>query len=148
MGVFLLWQIGRCFYMVACISCTTPPVKTYNYSGSMDQLENGFKNFSIENSNINCEISHRGSSRIAARDVEIKMRMNNSDIVCNLVIYDFNNNTKLDIEEIHDTTHKTGGNDADDKNVENLLIEFNKHYLIKFQKDQNVQLKKPFLNFF
>lgn len=145
-GVVLLFCIGRCVYMVACISCTTPSIKTYNFAGSMDQLENNFKNFAIANSNIQCEISRRGTDPFDARDVKIKIK--NWDINCNLVIHDFNNNTKLDIREIYDYTYKKGGNDANDKNVKELLNKFEKTFLVQLQKDQGIQLKTPFFNLF
>jgi len=152
LGVALVVCIGRCFYMVACISCTPDPVKTYNYPGSMDELEDNFKSFATANPDIDCKISHRGTDSmavknnvpadimaVAARDITIKQKIKGSDIECHLVIYDFNGSTKLDIEEIFDQSHKRGGNNADDKNVKELLTEFENSFLTRFKKDQHVE---------
>jgi hypothetical protein len=147
-GIILLFCIGKCFYMVACISCTPDPVKTYNYPGTMDQLENNFKMFAEANPDIYYKISRRGVGLTDARDITIKLKINNSDIECHLVIYDFNGSTKLDIDEIFDNTHKKGDNNENDKNVKELLNRFEKYFLLRFQKDQDIQLKTPFFNFF
>jgi hypothetical protein len=147
LGGALVVCVGRCLYMVACISCTPDPIKTYNYSGSMDQLENNFKSFAAANPDIHYGASRRGPGHIDARDITIKLKINDSDIECHLVIYDFNGSTKLDIEEIFDTTHNKGGNNASDKNVKELLTEFENSFLTRFQKDQKIEFKRSFFNY-
>jgi len=159
-GLILILYLGTCFYMVACISCTPDSVKTYNYPGSMNQLENNFISYSKANPDIDCKISHRVTDSvaakdsipaeiiaIAARDVLIKQKINGSDIECHLVISDFNNNTKLDIEEIFDRTHKTGGNNANDKYVKELLAEFESSFLTRFKQEQHIEFKKKSFSF-
>src|SRR5476649_1153459 len=89
LGVVFVACIGRFIYMVACISCTPDPIKTYNYQGSMDQLENNFKSFTAANPNIYYNLSRRGADPKAARDITIKQKINDSNIECHLVIYDF-----------------------------------------------------------
>jgi hypothetical protein len=56
-GVVFVFCVGRCFYMVACISCTPDPLKTFNYPDSMDRLESNFKNFCELNPGIYYKIS-------------------------------------------------------------------------------------------
>ena len=151
---------GRSCYQVLCISCTPGPVKTYNYPGSMDELENHFKRFALANPDIDCKISHRGTDSMAARenlpadfitkaarDVIIKQKIKAKDIECHLVIYDFNGSTKLDIDEIFDPNHNNVGQNADDKNVKELLAEFENSFLTRFTKDQKIEFKRKLFNF-
>jgi hypothetical protein len=44
-AVVFLGFIGRCVYMVLCISCPTPEIKVYEYSRGMNDLEMAFKKF-------------------------------------------------------------------------------------------------------
>jgi hypothetical protein len=153
-GIVLIGFVGRCVYMVLCISCTPGPLKTYNYSGSMDQLEDNFKRFAAHHQDINFEVSRRGTDSldkinnispelkaIAARDIIIKQKIDGKDIESHLVIYDFNGSTKLDVEEILDNTDKKGVDDANDSNVKKKLKKFEENFLTEFEKDQKIELE-------
>jgi len=146
-GLIFIGLMLRGCYKVLCISCTPDPVKTYDYPGSMDQLENNFKNFAADNHSIYYNLSRRGADPKDARDITIKLEINNNDIECHLVIYDFNESTELDIDEIFDNTHKKGGNNASDQNVKMLLIEFENSFMTPFKKDQKIEFKRRFFNF-
>lgn len=159
-GIVLVGLAGRCVYMVLCISCTPGPLKTYNYSGSMDQLEDNFKKFVAHHQDINCEISRRGTDSldkinnispelkaIAARDIIIKQKIDGKDIESDLVIYDFNGSTKLDVEEIFDNTDKKRVSDASGSNVKKRLKNFEENFLAEFEKDQHITLEPNFFNF-
>jgi hypothetical protein len=113
----------------------------------MDELENNFKRFAVDNPDINYNISRRGADPRDARDITIKLKINDNDIESHLVIYDFNGSTKLDIEGIIDQTHKIGGSNADDNNVKNLLTEFENSFLTRFKKSQKIEFKRKFFNF-
>ena len=139
--------LGRSCYQVLCISCTPDPVKTYNYPGSMDELENHFKSYAVANPDIYYKISRRGPGSIDARDIIIKLRRQDNSIESHLVIYDFNGSTKLDIEEIFDQSHKNGGRNADDKKVKELLTEFENSFLTRFKKNEKIEFKRRFFNF-
>jgi hypothetical protein len=128
--------------MVACISCTPPAIETYKYSGSMDELENGLKAFAKSNSNTECKVSYRGGTMdFSARDVTITKVVGADSLKYQLVIYDFNNSTRLDLACIYSTARKLGGCSTKDKGVEELFDNFKVQFLSSLKKDQGISLK-------
>ncbi|HZX57985.1 MAG TPA: hypothetical protein VFE54_04645, partial [Mucilaginibacter sp.] len=63
-----------------------------------------------------------------------------------LAIYDFNGQTKLDLDAILDRSHKITGDNVDDKNVKALLSEFENSFLDRFEKNRHVTLKSGWFN--
>jgi len=87
--------LGRSCYQVLCISCTTAPIKTYDYSGSMDQFDKKIRQFAAINSRINLTISSRDSTiKRSARDITIKIKSDSNNVQYELVLHDFNGATK------------------------------------------------------
>jgi hypothetical protein len=147
-GVVFICFIGRCAYMVACISCTTAPIRTYNYSESMDKLEHTFEKFQTSNPALNIKVSWREiSNKYSARDVSIKTKIKSDSVEYDLVIYDFNGATKLDVDAVYDMTKKTGGNNIDSVATKNIFTDFQNGFLAKFKRDQKVTLSRDYFNF-
>jgi hypothetical protein len=139
--------IGRCTYMILCISCTTPAIKTYSYDGSMDQFESEFKKFAALHNNMNLKISRRDSScNICARDITVELKAAQI-IKYDLVLYKFNTTTKVALDDIYDETHKIGGNSTDDKATKELFYGFKNNFLVQLEKDQRLTLTPDFFNF-
>ncbi len=128
--------------MVACISCTPSAIETYEFSGSMDELENGLKAFAKSNSNTNCMVSYRGGTAdFSARDVTIIKVLGADSLNYQLVIYDFNNSTRLDLTCIYSTSRKLGGCSKKDKGVGELFDNFKVQFLPLIKKNQGISLK-------
>ncbi|MES2379299.1 MAG: hypothetical protein V4553_22090 [Bacteroidota bacterium] len=143
-GAIFLFCIGRCFYMVACISCTPSDIETYKYSGSMDELENGLKAFANSNSKMKCKVSYRGGTTdFSARDVAFSTIVRADMNTYNMVIYDFNNSTRLALSCIYRKhgSKNIGGCDPKDKDVEALFDNFKIQFLPQIEKVQGVILK-------
>ncbi len=146
-GIVFVCFIGRCAYMILCISCTTAPIKTYDYTGTMDQFDKKIKQFASANSGVNLTISSRDNTiKRSARDITIKIK-GNPNVRYDLVLYDFNGATKLDLEGIYDETHKTGGINMKDKDVEKLYAGFKADLLPRLSKSQGIVLKADWFNF-
>lgn len=146
-GIAFVCFIGRCAYMILCISCTTAPIKTYDYAGSMDQFDEKLRNFASANSGINLTILSRDSTiKRSARDITIKIK-SNPNVRYELTLYDFNGATKLDLESLYDETHKTGGVNMKDKDVEKLYAGFKTDFLPRLSKSQGIVLKVDWFNF-
>ncbi|MGN6639365.1 MAG: hypothetical protein ACTHJ8_10675 [Mucilaginibacter sp.] len=132
---------GKLLYRVLCISCTIPPIKTYNYSGSMDQFEYKIRHFAATAA-VNLEVSRRDSSdNRSARDLIIRVKNSSSIVRYQMVLYDFNGATKLDLEEVYDETHKTGGNDIKNVKTKELYVDFKNKFLPALEKNQDIVLK-------
>lgn len=143
LGIGLIFCIGKCFYMVACISCTTPPIETYKYSGSMDDLERGLKAYAQSKPNTSCKVSYRGglADLRSARDVAITEFVGNDSLKYQLVIYDFNGSTRLDLDCLYSTFQKLGGCSKDNKGVEELFDNFKLQFLPAIKRNQGISLK-------
>lgn len=147
-GVAFVCFVGRCAYMVLCISCTTAPIKTYDYSGTMDQFDKKIRRFAAINSGINLIISSRDSTiKRSARDITIKIKRGSDSIRYELVLYDFNDATKLDLEGIYDETRNTGGTNIKDKDVEQLYAGFKTDFLPRLSNSQGIVLNPDWFNF-
>jgi hypothetical protein len=146
-GVIVLFFMGKCFYMVACISCTTLPIKIYGYNGSMDDLEADLKSFDKKHSFVDVSISRRGPGKYDARDVTVNVRLKYKSVKYTLGIRDFNNDTELTVDELFDETNKRGGNKEDAPEVKELFKEFKNSFLPQFEREQNTTLKPKLLNF-
>jgi hypothetical protein len=142
--VALIFFMGKCFLMVACISCTTPPIKTYRYVGSMDQFEYNVKHFILVNPTMSCSITRRGGVN-DARDIVIKTKSNNNNIKYDLVLYKFNDATDVDLSDIYDETNHTGGNDIKQKAVSDLYDDFKNNFLLKLENEEHIVLKHGWL---
>jgi len=144
-GAAFVFCIGRCFYMIACISCTTPDIETYKYAGTMDQLENGFKQYARVNANSSCKVSWRDNSdNFSARDVNMSIIHKLDTIRYQMVIYDFNKSTRLGLSCIYkqNDSQSIGGCNLKDHGVESLFKNnFQDQFLIDLQKKENIVLK-------
>ena len=141
-GLILVFCVGRCLYMVACISCTPPAIETYEFSGSMDELENGLKTYAKSNLNTYCKVSYRGGTTdFSARDVTITRIAGIDSLKYQLVIYDFNGSTRLDLTCLYSTARKLGGCSKKDKGVDELFSDFKIRFLPSIKRDQNISLE-------
>ncbi|MDB5136762.1 MAG: hypothetical protein JWP37_3365 [Mucilaginibacter sp.] len=146
-GIVLIGFVGRCIYMVLCISCTTPSIKTYDYNGSMDQFENNLKNFTNSNLNLTYKVSRRGPGAYDARDIIALNKTQSGLMRYELVVYKFNETTKLDIDCIYDETRNVGGCNTEDKIGKELFERFKSDFLLRFEKGQHITLEPNFFNF-
>jgi len=144
-GIVFIGFIGRCVYQVLCISCTTPPIKTYTYEGSMDKFEYEFKKFAASQPNMSLKISWRDSSdNRSARDFILQSNNHSNNIKYDLTVYDFNGMTKVDLDDVYNESQKIGGNNIDSVGVKELFDGFKNEFLIRLKKDQNIILKPDF----
>ncbi|MDB5150418.1 MAG: hypothetical protein JWQ57_4438 [Mucilaginibacter sp.] len=145
-GLVLAGFAGRCVYMIACISCTFPPIKTYNYSGSMDQFESAFKAFAILDTDITYQIKQRDSSLVnSARDLTVLLKDKSDTITYNIVLSKPNKDAKVALIGAFDSARKTGGYSDDDPAVKQLFNQFKTDFLVRLEKDGHIILKSdPF----
>src|SRR6185312_12668656 len=97
-GIILLALIGRCFYMIACLSCTYPPIKVYEYQGSIDQLELTIQKFVLSNPDVKYKISRRDSTieeDNGDRDLTIELKRDTSTTSYGFVCEPGTNNTDV-----------------------------------------------------
>jgi hypothetical protein len=141
-GLILILYLGTCFYMVACISCKPPAIETYKFSGSMDELENGLKTYAKSNLNTYCKVSYRGGTTdFSARDVTITKITGIDSLKYQLVIYDFNGSTRLDLTCLYSTARKLGGCSKKDKGFDELFSDFRIQFLPTIKREQGLSLK-------
>ena len=113
----------------------------------MDQFEDDLKNFTLSHPTVTYKLSRRGEGVNDARDIIVQNKTLSADVRYDLVIYKFNDDTKLDLDCIYDETHKTGGCSTDDKGVKVLFEGFKNNFLVQLQKEQHIELTPNFFNF-
>ena len=142
-GLILVGLIGRCFYMIACISCTYPPIKEWAYHGSVDQLGSSIQKFIVSNPAVSVKISRRDSSSLednGDRDMEIKIKKDTSNLTYGLVCDQGTNNTEIKLVSAF-RNNKYGGYTGDAPGVKELLNDFENDFLVKLMKEQHIVFK-------
>jgi len=142
-GVILIGFIGRCVYMVLCISCTTPPIKTYEYKGSVAQFAISVEKLTLSNNDIEVKISRRDSSNKVddgGRDMEIAIKKDTDNVIYGLVCEQDAHNTQIEmVSAIKNNIH--GGYSATAPEVKELLNNFENDFLVRLKNQQHVVLK-------
>jgi hypothetical protein len=147
-GLIFIGFIGRCLYMVACISCTPSAIKKYEYSGTINQFESKLKTFAISNSDVTLKISYRDGgdkTNTTARDMMIELKNNSTDIVYHIAYIQRKPNeyTSIYLDDVYDKIHKSGGNDLDSSSVKPIFNNFKDNFLPRLNK-ADIILKPQF----
>jgi hypothetical protein len=148
-GVVLVCLIGRCFYMVACISCTSPPIKVYNYNGSVAQLSKSFQKFVISHPTIRVKISRRNYAveDDGSRDVSIVFTKDTTtttyDMVCDQDQKEQNvYETHIKLTSAFNNKPFFGGYGIKADGMKQLISKFNNEFLETLSKEQHVFVKE------
>jgi len=62
-GLIVVGFVGTCIYFVGGVSATIPPIKKYEFSGSVDQLLSGIQKFALTDSDITFQITERTGNK-------------------------------------------------------------------------------------
>lgn len=87
-GLALVGLVGRCFYMIACISCTYPPIKEYKFEGTVEKFGEALHTLSLGDSHFTYKISRRDSTQQhdhGDRDMVVNIKHGNDTIKYDLV---------------------------------------------------------------
>ena len=126
-GLCLVGFVGRCFYMVLCISCTYPAIQTYEFQGSVTNLDSSLRNFAMSNTAINYKFSRRDSSakeEDGYRDLEIELKKDTSNISYGLVCDENKNTTEIEVTSAFIKNSIYGGYLAEAPGVKKLINVF------------------------
>ena len=142
-GLICVGFIGRCFYMVAYISCTSPPIKIYEYYGDISQLNSSFESFVVIHPNTSFKFSRRDSSAKTDdgdRDLEIQVRNNVDTLTYGFVCE--KNKSSISLEMVSAfKNNRYGGYIAGAPNISKLVDSFENNIVIKLKKEQYTDLK-------
>jgi len=135
--------IGRCVYMVLCISCTYPPIATYEYTGSVDDLAVSLKKFAASNPEITFKFSRRDSTAQkdnGDRDLDIEFKRDSSIISYGLVCNQGQNTTEVELTSAFSHNNTYGGYGIKAPGVNKFLVYFEKDLLVRFKNQEHIDL--------
>jgi hypothetical protein len=148
-GLVLIGFIGTCIYFVAGVSATIPPIKKYQYSGSVNQLLSGIKEYSATNPNVSLKITDTAGNKEIGyaiyMDVEVKGLT--GDILYNLKCEKSDNDvepaqTLIQLIGVFNTkNYKIGGYGIKGIGVKSMVKDFDTGFLVDLQKQQNMSIK-------
>lgn len=138
--------IGGFIYFVAGVSSVTPPIKKYQYLGSVNQLLSGIQGYASTNPNVTFKITDTVGSRSNGYGIymTIGMKKNGHDITYRLMCEGDDNNsivkTKVHLILAFDETAKTGGYQLNGKGIKPLVDDFETDFLVGLKNKQNLQI--------
>ena len=138
-GLIFIGFIGRCLYMVACISCTPSEIKKYEYAENINQFESKFKTFAKLNPDLNLKISYRDNSdktNTSARDMIIELKTDSINVIYHISYIQRKPDkfTSVYLDDLYDKIHKKGGNSLDSADVKNIFNGFESNFLPRLNK--------------
>jgi hypothetical protein len=142
-GFMVLGFIGRCFYMVACISCTYPPIKTYEFQGRLNSLGSVLQRFALANPGVTYKFSRRDSTVAdnGYRDLIVELKHDTTTISYGFDCEKENNRIKLDLVSAITKAGTFGGYSKNAPGVDALVQYFENDFLQRLKKDDNVIIK-------
>lgn len=124
-------------YFVGGVSATFPPIKIYNYNGTVQQLDHALNRYVNIDSTVKIKISRRDSSNYndnGDRDIVITLKSDAKIIEYGLVC-DTNNGNKTKVNLISAfTQYNIGGYSIKSPEVKALSTVFEKKILIPLRK--------------
>ncbi|GAB3913472.1 hypothetical protein [Mucilaginibacter boryungensis] len=140
-SVIILGFIGRCIYMVACVSCTIPHIKDYEYAGRLTKFESGLHNQIHDHKDISFKNMDTVGDKDTGYAYDINIQFKDS-LLYNLR-YEAISNNKIVIGLIGALDLKTnkGGYGIKADGMNELLKEFDRRVLRPLKDEQHIELK-------
>jgi hypothetical protein len=140
LGAILLTFIGGCLYFVAGVSAVSPPIKSYEYNKSVNQLKAGLDNLTAGDRSITYRFTDTtGDKEVGYRYYADITLINQSDSLEYHIFYDKTdywfkkNKTIIGLVLAFDATHLKGGYSYN-ADSEPLINIFEKRILSKLIK--------------
>ncbi len=139
--------IGGFIYFVAGVSSVSPPIKQYQYLGTVNQLLSGIQGYASTNPDVNFKITDTVGSRDTGYGIymDVAIKKNGHDITYHLMCEKNEDNSTIVKTEIHlvlafDETDKTGGYQLNGKGVKPLVDSFDTGFLVELRNKQNINI--------
>jgi len=143
-GAAFVFCIGRCFYMVACISCTIPHIKDYKCAGTVNGFEIALKSLANNHRNITYKIRDTvGTKDVGfAYDIDINLTDSVNSFLYNIRC-EGSPGGKLAVGLIgaFDLNHKKGGYGLKANGIEEVLRVFDTNILTPLSSEQHLKLQ-------
>ena len=142
----VLIVIGFFIYFVAGVSSTYPPIKKYEYAGTINQLTTNIRNYASVNSDVSFKITDKvGSPQNGyATYGTIKTKGHGSDIEYSIKCEESNSGnlikTTISLVEAYDITRNVGGYSKEAKGIEPLVNNFDVNFLTPLRNSQNIKI--------
>ncbi|QHS54536.1 hypothetical protein GWR56_02860 [Mucilaginibacter sp. 14171R-50] len=147
-SIVVVAVVCRVLYMIACISCTFPPIREYECACSIERLEVAFSNYSKQKPNIKFKASIRDSSNTQVanyRDIQLALQKDSTAIsysfVCDVISEE---KTYIKLVSVESFTGKAreykGGYGINAIGAKELLNDLEKDFLPGFIKDQRISI--------
>jgi hypothetical protein len=148
-GLVLMGFIGTCMYFVAGVSSTFPPIKKYQFSGSVNQLLSGIKEYTAINPNVSLKITDTTGNEENGYGIyiDIVVKGLKGDILYNLKCEKSNDDgepakTLIHLIGVFNTkNYKIGGYGNEGTGVKDMVKDFDTGFLLDLQKQQKMSIK-------
>jgi hypothetical protein len=140
LGIIMIGFVGRVVYMIACISCTYPPIKTYEFQGNIDDLRADFYEFA-NNPGISCRFTNRGNTDPAdsvGTDLTIELKRDTSTIKYGFVCEVDDDTVDIALVSATNWDGTYGGYTKNAAGVNEFVKVFEKNFLQRLEKENNV----------
>ena len=145
-GLSILIFIGVLGYFTSGVSSVTPPIKQYQYIGTVDELISGFKKYSETHANLTFNITDTVGNQDNgyAYYMTIALMKDKHNITyrlkCEQNKGDKTARTNVDLVLAFDETNKTGGYQKKSKGVEPLVNNFDVNFLTPLRNSQSIKI--------
>ncbi|MDB5011376.1 MAG: hypothetical protein JWQ06_2165 [Mucilaginibacter sp.] len=140
--------IGTCMYFVVGVSSTIPPIKKYEFSGSVNQLLYGINKYTSTNANVTLKITDTTGNKhdgyAIYMDIEIKSEA--SVIIYNLKCEKDNDDGEADktlvqlIGAFNERNYKVGGYGINGTGVKKMVNDFELAFLMGLKQQQHMSI--------
>ena len=145
-GLAIVSVVGVFVYFVAGISAVYPPIKKYQFTGSVDQLLSGIRHYTSTNPNVTLKITDTTGNMTNGyafyMDVEIKE--SKRVLLYNLKCEkdgDDGSKTLIDLIGVfNERDYKTGGYSIKGIEVNNMANDFENNFLPSLKKEERMSI--------
>ena len=147
-GLVLASIIGTCIYFVAGVSSTFPPIKEYEFSGSVDQLLAGIREYTILNPNAKLTITDTTGGKENGYGIymDVELKKDTSLLLYNLECekIDQNNNPPKTLIKLigafNKHNYKVGGYGIKGIGVKGMIDDFEIEFLMRLKRQKHMTI--------
>lgn len=140
--------VGSCLYLVAGVSATIPPIKKYEFSGTVDQLLSGIRKYAFADTTVTLKIIDTTGDKNTGYGIEmdIEIKSDKHILIYNLKCEKNNGDYKTDntliqlIGAFNKKDHNVGGYGIKGVGVSKMVNEFDTVFLTKLKRQYNMNI--------
>jgi len=147
-GLLIVGFAGTCMYFVAGVSAVNPPIKKYEFSGTIDHLIHEIQRYSSIDSNVTIKITDLTGDKKDGYGVyfDVKIKLDTSLIIYKLECEKSNKSTDVSktliklIGAFNDKNYNVGGYGIEATGVKKMVYNFDTKFLTGLRQKQHLAI--------